>query len=234
MNEQQKLFLEKVTKASKDNWTKAKILPSISIAQALLESDWGRSDLAVHANNLFGVKGDFKGFGYLKNSTEIVNGKEVKVASWFKNYPSWEASMEDHLQTFVGSEWRKNTYKDAIGEADYRKVAKALTGVYATDPAYGDKLVSIIKGYSLDKYDPKIIPEPVFAHKVRIGDYISKEHATLVLNLLKGGGIPDAWMITVGNVYRIQVGAFETRKEADERLGLVNKILPKISITIEK
>ncbi|MEJ1300404.1 glucosaminidase domain-containing protein [Latilactobacillus sakei] len=40
---------------------KHQVLPSIIIAQAIIESDWGRSDLATKANNLFGVKGQYQG-----------------------------------------------------------------------------------------------------------------------------------------------------------------------------
>src|SRR3712207_8207946 len=66
MATKQELFIEKVKDGAIAGWHEGRILPSVTIAQACLESGWGTSDLATKANNLFGIKAkqDWKGESY--------------------------------------------------------------------------------------------------------------------------------------------------------------------------
>jgi len=56
MTGEQKEFIEKVGAMAADNMAKSGILASLTIAQAILESGWGKSGLTVNANALFGIK----------------------------------------------------------------------------------------------------------------------------------------------------------------------------------
>lgn len=170
---QNKDFINKVKDGAISGWKKHKILPSISIAQAILESDWGRSKLAVEGNNLFGIKGDYKGNSITIKTNEWDGSKMIQVDAKFRKYPSWNESIEDHGTFFTSTPWRANNYKNVIGETDYKKTAKALSDAgYATDPAYSSKLINIVESHDLTKYDKeagvKVATSTVKKNKYRI------------------------------------------------------------------
>lgn len=147
-------FINKVKDGAIEGWKKHKILPSVSIGQAILESNWGRSKLAKEANNLFGIKGDYKGESMTVKTKEWDGSKMIDVDAEFRKYPSWNESIEDHGTFFTSTDWRKNNYKNVIGETNYKDMAKALSDSgYATDPVYATKLINIVEEYDLTKYD---------------------------------------------------------------------------------
>lgn len=123
------------------------VLPSIVVAQAIIESNWGQSQLYQQAKNPFGIKGSYKGQTKLFPTTEYVNGKEERINAYFRVYPTLEDSILDHdlvvSQKFLPS-----------GVTNYRTAAKLLqTNGYATDPTYARKLINTIKTYSLNRFD---------------------------------------------------------------------------------
>ncbi|KAF1297699.1 N-acetylmuramoyl-L-alanine amidase [Enterococcus sp. JM4C] len=131
------------------------VLPSIIIAQAILESNWGQSSLASQYNNLFGMKS----FGNEKKvnleTREYVNEEWIVIQGDFKVYDSWEASMDDHTMLFVnGVTWNPQQYEKVLLAENYKQAAKALQeGGYATDPNYAHKVTEVIETYKLDQYD---------------------------------------------------------------------------------
>ncbi len=128
-----------------------KIPASITLAQGMLESDWGRSDLCTAANNHFGIKcgGNWFGDTYMHEDDEYKRGKIVK--SCFRNYDSSEESFRDH-SLFLLKDRYKFLYKYSI--SDYESWAKGLVKAgYATDKKYADKLILIIEKYGLYEYD---------------------------------------------------------------------------------
>lgn len=125
---------------------RTKILASLTIAQAILESGWGTSALARKSNNLFGIKG--KGANY--KTFEYINGKRVDIVDSFKVYPDWETSVIDHSNLFL----RLSRYQNLIGETDYKTACKKVyEDGYATAPNYPEALINIIESYNLQKYD---------------------------------------------------------------------------------
>ncbi|MBS4171953.1 glycoside hydrolase family 73 protein [Bacillus sp. FJAT-49736] len=131
------------------------ILASLVIAQACLESNYGKSGLAVNGKNLFGIKGAYNGQSVTMKTTEYVNGKPVKVNASFRKYPSWYESLCDLANLYKnGVSWDRNKYKNVIGETDYKKAAKKVqSDGYATDPKYADKLIATIESNKLTQYD---------------------------------------------------------------------------------
>ncbi|GEL15495.1 N-acetylmuramidase [Pediococcus cellicola] len=131
------------------------ILPSITIAQAILESDWGTSQLSKSYNNYFGIKGTIYQTTKEMKTQEFVNGKWVTVTARFRVYNNWQESVRDHTLLFVnGTNWNKNQYRSVLSAKDYQTAAKALyEDGYATDPDYSQKLISLIQTYQLQKYD---------------------------------------------------------------------------------
>ena len=82
------------------------ILTSVTIAQAALESGWGTSELAMHANALFGIKADkrWNGRTYAIKTKEWYNdNKPVIIVDKFRAYPTWKASIADHTASLTAS-----------------------------------------------------------------------------------------------------------------------------------
>ncbi len=134
------------------------IYASVMIAQAMVESGWGTSGLASAPNyNLFGIKGSYKGDSVNMGTQEDDGtGSLYSINSDFKKYPSYKESLEDYVylirggvsgdpQIYSGA-WKSNT-------SSYKDATSYLTGLYATDTSYADKLNSVIEKYDLTKFD---------------------------------------------------------------------------------
>ena len=140
-----KQFIEEVAKFAVKNYPKYQILPSLTIAQAILESNWGKSGLTQKNKNLFGIKG--KGGDF--ETKEFINGKWVTISAGFRKYDTFEGSIQDHNELL-----NKPRYSKVKGEKDYIKACKAVHAAgYATDPTYSDKLIKIIQRLKLVEYD---------------------------------------------------------------------------------
>lgn len=148
-------FIKEVAPAAQREQRRYHIPASITIAQAGLESNWGRSRLAAKYNNLFGIKANSKQHRVLMYTTENVNGKEVKVKQYFQTYQSWADSINAHTQLIVnGTADNHSRFKAVTTAKNYRDAALALQqGGYATDPNYASKLIYAIKRFNLNKYD---------------------------------------------------------------------------------
>ncbi|WP_125705582.1 glycoside hydrolase family 73 protein [Lacticaseibacillus daqingensis] len=131
------------------------VLPSITLAQAILESDWGHSTLASQYHNLFGIKGSDPATTKLLATKEYVNGQWVTVKARFRVYDSDVASMKAHALLFVnGTAWNANQYLAVRQAKDYKTAAYALkAGGYATDPDYPEKLIRVVETYDLNRLD---------------------------------------------------------------------------------
>lgn len=130
---------------------------SIRLAQSILESSWGQSELARNANNFAGIKADknWTGDVYIKNSAEEIDGEVIMKESAFRKYETVEDFVKDHSTFITSSPWRKDFYSAVINAQDYKEQAHALTKTYATDSGYGKKLIDIIERYDLSQYDKK-------------------------------------------------------------------------------
>lgn len=152
-------FINKVKKGAIDGWKKHQILPSLTIAQGILESNFGKSGLATKGNNLFGVKGDYKGKSITMSTKEQNrDGSWITINADFAKYPDWATSVEDHGNFFKSSDWRKDNYKHVFGETDYKEAVKAILqpkagSSYASDQNYDTKIINIIEEYDLTKFD---------------------------------------------------------------------------------
>lgn len=147
-------FLDQVKPGAIEGWKQYEVLPSITGAQAILESASGTSELAEKAHNLFGIKGDYEGYAYFKDTWEHIDGEDITVRDNFKHYPDKATSVIDHGAFFTSTEWRTDNYKDFVGEIDYKKAAQALSDAgYATDPNYPSKLINIIVKNKLVEWD---------------------------------------------------------------------------------
>lgn len=127
---------------------------SVMIAQAILESDWGRSDLARTHYNLFGIKGSYHGQSTTMSTQEHRMGRDLTEQHPFRKYPSVRKSLQDYAMV-LDQEIYEQVHKRHC--FDYQSATRELNQKYATDPRYHEKLDHLIQAYDLTKYD--LIPE---------------------------------------------------------------------------
>ena len=132
MTQEQKAFIERVGALAAADMQKSGVLASLTIAQAILESGWGKSGLTVKANALFGIKAgtNWKGRVYSAKTQECYDGVNfTTVTALFRAYDSWEESVADHSALLTGAA----RYKAVIGERDYKTACRAIKAAgYAT------------------------------------------------------------------------------------------------------
>ena len=148
-------FIDTVGAAAQRSRRTTGVPASVTVAQAILESDWGRSRLTRQGNNLFGIKalGGVTGpAGVVTLATwEYVDGANVIVQAPFKAYKTLEQSVDDHGAFFA----RNRRYAAALAVAnDARAFARAIQDAgYATDPSYAAKLIGLMDRYNLYRFD---------------------------------------------------------------------------------
>lgn len=213
MNEH--VFIEEVANYAIFYYSQYPILPSVTVAQAILESNWGTSTLATKANALFGIKASVGWYGntYTIDTWEIINGKKVNVKADFRAYASWKESVKNHGAFLCGL----SRYSNIVGEKDYTTVCRLLyKDGYATDTAYADKLINIIEKYGLQAFDlcctlplnPPPMPEPEedvnrVIYIIQHGDTLSKIaiiHGMSVNALMEINNIDNPDKIYAGEV----------------------------------
>src|SRR5215472_3237110 len=122
---------------------------AVTIAQAIEESGWGQSGLAARDHNLFGIKGTGPAGSDMLPTQEFENGQMVNRTAIFRVYHNFAESIDDHGKLLATSGY----YRQAMADRqDPNKFAASLTGIYATDPAYGAKLIRNMQQYDLYRY----------------------------------------------------------------------------------
>ena len=119
---------------------------SITLAQGLLESGAGKSELSRKSNNHIGINADKSWNGSTVSSMD--NGRLCK----FRKYKEVRESYEDHSKFLAGRERYASLFR--LKKNDYEGWAKGLKKAgYAEDRQYPQKLISLIERYGLYKYD---------------------------------------------------------------------------------
>ena len=150
---------------------KTGVLASISLAQFILESGYGKSELAQEANNCFGMKKSLSGNNwagsvwdgksvYVKKTKEQRSWGTETVTAEFRKYTCIEDSIADHSAYLTGAKKGSTLrYEGLKGCTDYRKAAQIVkAGGYATSTSYVEKLCSIIEEWHLTHYDADAAP----------------------------------------------------------------------------
>ena len=214
MNKEQKTFIETAGVIATNDMKESGVLASLTIAQAILESAWGKSELTRTGNALFGIKAtqDWKGKTLIRKTTECKDGKKVEVNAVFRAYDTWKESVADHSEFLK----KNKRYEKVIGEKNYKVACNAVASAgYATDPGYAGKLVEIIEEYGLHNYDNQEAKEEKY-YRVQAGAYKRKEGAEIMCEKIKKIGHKDVFIKIVDGLYKVQAGAYEERKNAEE------------------
>lgn len=179
-NEVTKAYIEQYSAVAMSNMKTYGIPASIILAQGILESGAGKGDLAVNANNHFGIKchNDWTGDKVYKDDDSL--------QECFRKYNQASESYQDHAMVLTGKKRYSNLF--SLPKGDYKAWARGLKDAgYATDPKYPEKLVSYIETYNLSQYDTKAL-----------GKELAKEEAKVLLN--------DEFNVDQASLYEIQKG----------------------------
>lgn len=160
---------------------------SITLAQGLLESGAGKSELARKSNNHFGIKADRSWNGGTVSSMD--NGRMCK----FRKYKKVGESYEDHSRFLVGKERYAALFR--LKKNDYEGWAKGLKKAgYAEDSQYPQKLINLIERYELYRYDnykPGNMPKknPSNAQSINGIPFTTVESGELMMDVARRTGL---------------------------------------------
>jgi hypothetical protein len=145
----QQAFISQVAPGAIAMQSRYGVPAAVTIAQAIDESGWGQSALAIRDHNLFGIKGTGPAGTDMLPTQEYQNGQYVTVTAPFRVYHNVAESIADHGHLLATGA----SYQHAMSDRHLPDAfATDLTGVYATDPQYGSSLIAIMKLYNLYRY----------------------------------------------------------------------------------
>ncbi|HEY8532293.1 MAG TPA: sporangiospore maturation cell wall hydrolase GsmA [Micromonospora sp.] len=151
-------FIAAAVPGAQQGWREFEVPASVTIAQAILESGWGRSALSTNDRNYFGIKCFNNDPGPIAigcrtyRTTECdKQGKCTTTSASFRTYRSMADSFRDHGH-FLRSNSRYASAFTYSRDPDKFLVAIWKAG-YATDPEYDTKVINIMKKYNLYAYD---------------------------------------------------------------------------------
>ncbi len=126
---------------------------SITLAQAILESNSGQSEFSKKSNNHFGIKCKkyWRGSKVLHKDDDKDDAGAI-IESCFRSYDNVFHSYVDHSNFIAHSDTYRTLFR--LDASDYEGWAHGLEELgYATDPEYAEKLITIIKSNQLTDYD---------------------------------------------------------------------------------
>lgn len=136
-------FLDMLIPAAVAEEKLSKVPAEVTVGQAILESNWGRSKLAVIGQNLFGIKADptWAGKTVSMPTSEYISNKWIHTVAVFKQYPDYLGSIKDHAKFL-----QKNRYKKAFMHTNDWKLflEEIWRAGYATDPKYVEEVISVL------------------------------------------------------------------------------------------
>ncbi len=152
-------FMRTIGSLARADYYKNDILASVTLSQAIFESGWGDSSLAVGGKNLFGVKAfmNWRGKVYDQGTSMIYSNYDDflvsvgqsrynEIAAW-RAYSTWMESVDNHSAVLL-------QYDGVPGEKDYKIVyEKMVEGGYCSDAGYADLGCKIVEDYDLTTYD---------------------------------------------------------------------------------
>ncbi|EMF0439824.1 peptidoglycan DD-metalloendopeptidase family protein [Enterococcus hirae] len=154
-------FIRKIGESARKIGQENDLYASVMVAQAILESASGQSQLAQAPNyNLFGIKGTHNGKGVsFATQEDLGNGTLYTTQATFRQYKNYEDSLNDYAQLLKEGLTGNRYFYDGVWKTNaktYQEATKFLTGRYATDTSYDKKLNGLIETYDLTKYDKEV------------------------------------------------------------------------------
>lgn len=238
-------FVDWIGQLASEDMKTSGILASVTAAQAILESAYGKSELALEALNLGGMKAELSGNTwpsawdgriYQKETAEqLDDGSYISIKADFRAYPSVAAYLADHSAYLRGA--KKGTalrYEGIVGCMDYRTAFQILkNGGYATSHNYVDNLCRVVEKWNLTRFDGKENPGVIWC--VSIADTYDKAVAEAVaaaypgckvhrVQALDAGGM-EMWVASVADVWTRDEAVVEQRQYASAGItGIIHKV----------
>lgn len=150
-------FINTAGKSAKPSQDEYGVPASVTVAQAILESGWGESDLASDAKNYFGMKCHDKKPGSIATDCTKVSTRECDdddcwtTKAYFRVYDSMADSYRDHGQ-YLRDNSRYATAFDHTDDAD-KFIHEIADAGYATDPKYASKIISLMDDHDLYRFN---------------------------------------------------------------------------------
>ncbi|MGM0282926.1 MULTISPECIES: glucosaminidase domain-containing protein [unclassified Enterococcus] len=154
-------FIRKIGESARKIGQENDLYASVMIAQAILESASGQSKLAQAPNyNLFGIKGTHNGKGVsFATQEDLGDGTLYTTQATFRQYESYEESLKDYAKLLKEGLVGNTSFYDGVWKSKaktYQEATKFLTGRYATDTQYDQKLNGLIETYELTTFDKEV------------------------------------------------------------------------------
>ena len=144
-------FINSIKDGAVEAYNEYGVLPSLTLAQAILESGWGKNSIG---NNVFGIKAGSSWTGKTQDcrtSEQTADGRSYSITATFRDYDSVSDSIVDHARVLT-----QDFYQPVIDATNYTEACKAVKACgYATAVDYDTALINIIETYGLDQWDPK-------------------------------------------------------------------------------
>lgn len=149
-------LIKKIGSAAVKQYSKYKILPSLTIAQAILESGWGKSELSKKYHNYFGMKwveGCGTKYVTFKTQEQRADGSYYTISARFRKYSSLQKGIVGYYNFL-----QYPRYANLKGVTDYKTACKLIReDGWATSLSYEQLLVTLIEQFNLTDYDKKVI-----------------------------------------------------------------------------
>lgn len=193
-------YINKYDEIAVEQMKKYKIPASITLAQGLLESGAGQSQLARRSNNHFGIKCGSSWRG------PSVRHDDDRRNECFRAYYNPIQSYEDHSKFLANG--KRYAFLFDLKTTDYRGWARGLKKAgYATNPAYASKLIQIIEDYELYKYDSKNKKqkEKVYKHDIYIANgllYVIAKDGDTFKSIGKDVGISSRKLASYNDLWK--------------------------------
>lgn len=152
-------YIAKFSKIAQEEMERTGVPASIKLAQAILESNGGKSVLSRKANNHFGIKcgGNWNDRSFYRVDDEK-DSKGNDIESCFRVYKNAESSFIAHSEFLRSNKRYESLF--SLAHDDYKGWAHGLKKAgYATNPKYPSLLIKVVEDYSLFQYDDLYVPE---------------------------------------------------------------------------
>ncbi|WP_367377483.1 glucosaminidase domain-containing protein [Enterococcus gilvus] len=151
-------FIKQIAESARKVGQEKELYASVMIAQAILESGSGSSSLSQEPHhNLFGIKGEYKGNSVSFDTQEDDGAGHLStISANFRSYDRYEDSFNDYAELMKNGISGNPTFYEGVWKttaSTYEEATAFLTGKYATDTHYDQKLNGLIETYDLTEYD---------------------------------------------------------------------------------
>ncbi len=146
----QTAFFERILPYALETQALTGIPASVTMAQAALESGWGRH---APGNNFFGIKGRGPAGSQKLSTREFIGGRWQRRLADFRRYNNPLESFLDHAQVISQGRYLKHAMEHTGSAKGFVHALQSGKNRYATDPQYEVKILGLISRYGLERYD---------------------------------------------------------------------------------